>query len=289
MPTATSSGSAARIAATRRRTSSGRNAPAESTMKTPWLPASATTRGRLGQPAGVEQVRGVQVAVGGHAELAGEAEVLDADVGLGADGRDAGDRRAGVARGLEVAPWCRSPGRIATAISRALDHARPPPRAARRRSAAAGRTGSSSRRARRRGRRRSPRRRRGRAPRATVAHLVDAVTGGAIACEPSRSVVSTIRTRPPRSSRRPPACSSATRTAAEVMMSRLPAYGGQVVAGALDLEHHRRPTPSAISGGASGGSRARTSATSATAASIARLDRVRDRRRRSRRRSCCAS
>jgi hypothetical protein len=37
-----------------------------------------------------------------HAELACRAEVLDRDVRLGAVGRDPGDARAGVVRGLEV-------------------------------------------------------------------------------------------------------------------------------------------------------------------------------------------
>ena len=50
----------------------------------------------------IEQVGRVEVAVGRHAELAREAEVLHADVGLGADGRDAGDGRAGVVRDLEI-------------------------------------------------------------------------------------------------------------------------------------------------------------------------------------------
>ena len=52
MPTATSDGSASRIAEIRRRTSSVRNAPAESTMKTAWLPASATIRACSAMPAG---------------------------------------------------------------------------------------------------------------------------------------------------------------------------------------------------------------------------------------------
>ena len=56
----------------------------------------------LGHARGVEQVRGVEVAVRDHAELAGQAEVLHADVGLGADRRDARDRRAGGVRDLEV-------------------------------------------------------------------------------------------------------------------------------------------------------------------------------------------
>ncbi len=238
MPTATSSGSAARIAAIRRRTSSGRNAPAESTMKTPCAAGVGDDPRRLGQPCGVEQVRRVQVAVGGHAELAGEAEVLDADIGLGADGRDADDRGARVAGGLEVAPWCRRPGRIATAISARSTTRAAAARAARRRSAAAGRTGSSSRPARRRGRRRSPRRRRGRARR-RPSRPDRRGSWWAIACEPSRRVVSTIRIAIGELTPAASACSSATRTAAEVMMSRLPAYGGQVVARALDLEHHR--------------------------------------------------
>ena len=60
----------------------------------------------------------------------------------------------------------------------------------------------------------------------------------AIACEPSRSVVSTNRTADAVIARAS-ACSSATRTAADVMMSRFPAYARQVVAGALDLEDDR--------------------------------------------------
>ena len=168
MPTATSAGSAARIAAIRRRTSSGRNAPAESTMKTPCAARAGDDPRLLGHA--LRRRAGGRCSGGCGRSCRARAR------GRGAGGRcrprcrrsrraRPSRRRRGPPRGRA---WCRRPGRIATAISRPLDDARPPRPAARRRSAAAGRTGSSSRRGRRRGRRRSPTRRRGRAPRATV-------------------------------------------------------------------------------------------------------------------------
>ena len=56
----------------------------------------------LHQAGRVQQVRGVQVRVRRHAELAGQAEMLDPDIGLGDDGRDPGDRRAGRPGPLQV-------------------------------------------------------------------------------------------------------------------------------------------------------------------------------------------
>ena len=164
------------------------------------------------------------------------AEVLDADVGLGAARSRPGPRsrrRRGRPRGR---PWCRSPAG-ARPRSRPARPPPPPRPAARRRSGAAGRTGASS------------------APRPSPWPT-------AIAQTPARSsAAATVATWSgdsggrSRASRRAgscrrsriadgvlmpaaPACSSATRTAAVVMMSRLPAYARQVVAGALDLEHH---------------------------------------------------
>ena len=80
----------------------------------------------------------------------------------------------------------------------------------------------------------------------TIAATCSAVNRWARAWEPSRSVESVSRkavlgTRAPPALARASAMASPTRTAAAVMMSRLPAYGGQVVAGALDLEQDDHP------------------------------------------------
>ena len=206
-------------------------------MKTPWLPASATIRDASAMPAGSSRCAVLRWLWADHAELARQAEMLHADVGLGADGRDAGDGRAGIVCALEIGLGADA-GQDRDRDLRALRPRRPPRRAARRRSAGAGRTGSSSRPARRRARRRSPTRPRGRA-RARRSRPGRRGSWCAIACEPSRSVVSTIRTAGPVLTRAASAYSSATRTAADGHDVEVAGVGGKVVTCALDLEHHR--------------------------------------------------
>ena len=88
--------------ATRSATPSSTSAPAESTTYTHWQPASAMIRACAASFSGEMVWLIIRKPDGLQAELAGQPEVLDRDVGLGAVGGDPADRPAVVLRLLDV-------------------------------------------------------------------------------------------------------------------------------------------------------------------------------------------